>query len=140
VPKIGAVEKATRDRAIIRGLAKLFEGRREVEILGVRYTRASLAAKFEKHLRSMARVQELTIARREAIREEREQEALLHPFIDAIKTLAAVATGGARDARMRSYGFEPDKKPYMSAQRKLAANVKRQETRRKRGLVSKKKR
>jgi len=41
---------------------------------------------------------------------------------------------------MRSYGFQPDKKPYMSAQTKLAANVKRQETRRKRGLVSKKKR
>jgi hypothetical protein len=74
------------------------------------------------------------------LREERKQEVLLRPFIDAIKSLAAAAAGGVHDARMRNYGFEPDKKPHMSAPTKHAANIKRQVTRKERGIVSKKKR
>ncbi|HEX8793571.1 MAG TPA: hypothetical protein VF765_21660 [Polyangiaceae bacterium] len=139
MPKIGVLEKTTRDRAILAGLDKLFAGRTHVTLRNERYTRASLAAKFEKHLRLMARVRQLTIARRAAITEERKEEALLRFLIRHIKKLAAAQAGGEREPSMREYGFEPDKKPTMSAHTKLVANVKRQATRKKRGIVSKKK-
>lgn len=140
MPKIGVLAKTTRDRAILAGLDKLLAGRSHVTILNERHTRASLAAKFEKHLRLMARVDQLTVARRAAIAEERKEEAALRRFVRAIKKLAAAQAGGERDSSMREYGFEPDKKPFMSAQAKRAANVKRQATRKRRGIVSKKKR
>jgi hypothetical protein len=46
---------------------------------------------------------------------------------------------GPHSARVREFGIEPDKKPQMT-QTKLLANLKRQETRRRRGIVSKKRR
>lgn len=111
MPKIGVVQKTTRDRAIIGGLDELFAGRSALTIRQERHTRASLAAKFEKHLQQMARVRQLTTALRAAVREERRQEALLRPFVRALKSLAAAQAGGAREAGMRDYGFEPDRKP-----------------------------
>jgi hypothetical protein len=41
---------------------------------------------------------------------------------------------------MREYGFEPDKKPQMTAMTKLVAHVKRQATRKKRGTMGKRQR
>jgi hypothetical protein len=94
---------------------------------------------FEEHLRAMARVWELTIARRVAIQAERALEARLRPVVASLKDVAR-SRAGKHDARNRDYGFEPDRKPFMSATTKLLANVKRQATRKERGIVGKRRR
>ncbi len=139
MPKLGALTKARRDEAILKGLGRLFGDRQYVEIAEVRYTKAALAAKFERHLRALARVRELTIERRAAIQEERQIEADLQTILWGVKTFAKTKVG-KHSSRMRQLGFEPDNVWHMSAQTKAIANEKRQKTRRKRGIVSKKRR
>lgn len=131
--------KVKRDRDVLAGLDTLFEQRQYVEILGVRYTRASLAARIQQHLKKLARVNALTIKRRVAIQEERQDEADLLKILGGLKNIAA-AKVGRTSVQMLKHGFVPDKVPYVSAEKKLVANVKRQATRVKRGIVSKKKR
>jgi hypothetical protein len=127
-----------RDRAVLAALYSLFEHRQYVEILGVRYTRASLAARIEQHIKKLARVAALTIKRRVAIREEREDEADLIKVLAGLKDIAG-AQVGRTNVGMLKLGFVPDKVPYVSTETKLAANVKRQATRKERGIVSRKK-
>ena len=131
--------KVKRDRDVLAGLDTLFEQRQYVEILGVRYTRASLAARIQQHLKKLASVNALTIKRRVAIQEERQDEADLLKILGGLKNIAA-AKVGRTSVQMLKHGFVPDKVPYVSAEKKLVANVKRQATRVKRGIVSKKKR
>lgn len=139
MPKLAVSEKVERDRAVLAGLDALFEGREYVEIIGVRYTRASLAARIHQHLKKIARINALTIQRRVAVQEEARDEAELVKILGGVKEIAGAKVGKTSVA-MLSHGFVPDKVPYVSAATKAVANVKRQATRVKRGIVSKKKR
>jgi hypothetical protein len=139
MPKIGSTTKAERDRTILAGLDALFDGRTHVRIMGTLYTRASLAALFDEHLTSMARLRKLTAARRQAMLEERKLEKRVRRVAHHIKQFVAGEVG-VHDPRMLRYGFRPDRKPHMSAETKRRANEKRQRTRRERGITSKKRR
>jgi hypothetical protein len=99
----------------------------------------ALAAVFEEHLQAMARVHELSVQRRIAIEREAAMEAKVAKIYAGVKALAGSFLG-PRSPRMREFGIEPDRKPQMTPATKLLANLKRQETRRRRGLVSKKRR
>jgi hypothetical protein len=139
VPRISKQQKTQRDRAILKGLALLFGDAPTRWIAEQRFTRASLAKRFDDHIQAMARVHDLTLSLRRAVQEEREIEARLRPIIAAIKDTARGQVG-KHDSRMRRLGFEPDRKPVMSIATKVLANAKRQATREKRGVVGKKRR
>ena len=87
----------------------------------------------------MVRVHQLTMERAAAIEAERKMEAKVAKIFIGVKSTAE-AMMGKHGAGMRDFGIEPDKKPRMTAETKLVANVKRQATRKRRGIVSKKKR
>jgi hypothetical protein len=139
MPKLAKEGKAKRDRGVLTAIPKLFAKSSEHSIANQQYTPASLAKPFEDHLRAMARVRELTIALRQAVADERKLDLALRPILAGIKALVR-ARVGPHSSRMRDYGFEPDKKPSMSAHTKLLANVKRQATRQMRGSGRKKRR
>lgn len=135
MPKIGKATKTKRDRAVLKGLPVIMAGRERIDVLGERLTIDRIAERFHEHLRAMALVAKLTIDLRTAVQKEREIESALLPFIAAIKNHAE-AGAGQYSSVMRDRGFEPAKKPVMSAVTKLLANVKRQATRKKRGIVA----
>lgn len=139
MPRIGTAAKTKRDRDILAGLPALMGNHTHLDLPIGRKSLAELRAMFEEHLRAMPRVWELTIARRVAIQAERALEARLRPVVASLKDVAR-SRAGKHDARNRDYGFEPDRKPVMSATTKLLANVKRQATRKERGIVGKKRR
>jgi hypothetical protein len=137
VPRLSTATKTTRDTGIVKGLPALLRVTGRADIPGGPFTIDALRAMFEKHLRAMAKVRELTLARRQAVQEERAMERALAPVIASLKLLAH-GRAGKYSAGLRALGFEPEKKPVMSTMTKLLANVKRQATRKERGIVSKK--
>jgi hypothetical protein len=139
VPRLSTATKTKRDTGILNALPVLLEGTGRADIPGGPFTIDVLRAMIEKHLRAMAKVRDLTIARRMAVQEERAVEAALKPVLDNLKGMAQ-ARVGKYSIRLRALGFEPEKKPTMSAATKVLANVKRQATRKERGIVSKKRR
>jgi len=139
VPKLAKSTKTARDLGVIRGARKHFTIRKAIIINEVRYTADSLAAVFEEHLQAMARVHQLTLERSKAIAAERELEAKVARIYIGVKNIAE-SMMGKHGARMRDFGIEPDKKPRMTAETKLLANVKRQATRKRRGIMGKKQR
>lgn len=139
VPRLSTATKTKRDTGIVAGLPALLAPSGRADIRGGPFAIDALRAMFEKHLRAMAKVRELTIARRQAVQEERAVEASLRPVIASLKLLAH-GRAGKYGARLRALGFEPEKKPTMSVATKVAANVKRQATRKERGIVGKKRR
>jgi hypothetical protein len=137
VPRLSTATKTMRDTGILKGLPALLGRSGRADIPGGPFPIEAVHAMFEKHLRAMAKVRDLTIARRQAVQEERAVEAALRPVIASLKLLAH-GKAGQYSAKLRTMGFEPEKKPVMSTATKLAANVKRQATRKERGIVSKK--
>lgn len=136
MPRLSTATKTERNTGILAGLPVLLGGSKRADIPGGPFPLEALRAMFEKHLRAMAKVRDLTIARRQAVQEERAMEAALQPVIASLKLLAH-GRAGKHSAKLRAMGFEPEKKPVMSAATKLAANVKRQATRKERGIVGK---
>lgn len=139
MPRLAKSVKTQRDRAVLKGLSTLMGGRTHIVVEQKRLTMAQVTARIEEHLHAMGRVAQLTIALGVAIQKERAIEAALLPFLAALKRHAIGATG-PYDARLRDHGFEPAKKPVMTHATKVAANAKRQATRKERGIVSKKRR
>ncbi len=139
MPRLSTATKTKRDTGILNGLPVLLGGSGRADIPGGPFTIDALRAMIDKHLRAMAKVRDLTIARRMAVHEERAVEAALKPVLDSLKGMAQGRVG-KYSARLREMGFEPEKKPVMSAATKVVANVKRQATRKERGIVSKKRR
>jgi hypothetical protein len=139
VPRLAKITKTTRDRAVLKGLPALMAGRAHLVVLEERLSREEIAARIEAHLRAMERVAQLTMDLRVAVQNERAIEAALLPFLAALEH-CAVGTTGRYDARLRDRGFEPHRKPVMTAETKAVANAKRQATRVRRGIVGKKRR
>jgi hypothetical protein len=139
MPRIGTATKTSRDKAVLAALPTLLRGKQPDERLAGDTTVGAVRGMLEAHLRAMAKVHELTILRRMAVQEERAMEARLRRVIGSLKRLAE-ARVGKHSPRMLALGFKPDKKPHMSATAKLVANVKRQATREKRGIIGKKRR
>jgi hypothetical protein len=110
-----------------------------MEIHGKMEDEDTLAAPFEAHLRAMLRVHELTIQRRMAVAEERRLWAQLHPTCEAWSYLALSALG-KHSKRLEEVGVVPHKEQTMTAETKARANVKRQETRKRLGIMGKKQR
>lgn len=138
MPNRTKAEKTKRDTGMIAGLRKYFAG----STLGIRhknYTVEEVVALFQQHLDALARVHALTIERSTAVRREEELEKKIVALTNAVKGLAKARVGES-DPRLREFGVEPDKKPYMSAETKRRANEKRQETRRERGVMGKRQR
>jgi hypothetical protein len=136
VPRLSTATKTKRDTGILNGLPVLLEGTGRADIPGGPFTIDVLRAMIDKHLRAMAKVRDLTIARRVAVQEERAVEAALQPVLANLKAMAQ-ARVGKYSIRLRDLGFEPDRKPVMSAATKVVANAKRQATRKERGIVGK---
>src|SRR5208337_3468443 len=103
-----------------------------IDIDNVRYDPESLVAKYEEHLRAMARVEQLANEHAEAMAEERKVEAGLAKIHAGLKSIAE-SMMGKHGVGMLAFGIKPDKKPHMSAETKKRANEKRQETRKQRG-------
>ena len=139
MPKFAKSTKTARDLGVIRGVRRHFGGHKNLVINHVRYTVDSLAAEFEAHLQAMARVHSLTLERSAAIEAERAMEAKVARIFAGVKSIAE-SMMGKHGARMRHFGIEPDKKPHMTVETKLVANVKRQATRKRRGIMGKKQR
>jgi hypothetical protein len=139
MPRIGTATKTSRDKAILAALPTLLRGRQADETFAGNTTVGAVRGMLEAHLKAMAKVHELTILRRGAVQEERAIEARLGKVIGSLKRLAE-ARAGKYSPHMLALGFKPDKKPYMTATAKLVANVKRQATREKRGIIGKKRR
>ncbi len=139
MPRLSTATKTKRDTGILKGLPVLLEGTGRADIPGGPFTIDALRAMIDRHLRAMAKVRDLTIARRMAVQEERATEAALKPVLDSLKGMAQGRVG-KYSIRLREFGFEPEKKPVMSAATKVVANVKRQATRKERGIVAKKRR
>jgi hypothetical protein len=138
VPKLAKATKRQRDLGAIKGIRKHLSGGKPIEIDEVRYDAESLVAKYEEHLRAMARVEQRAIDHEEAVAEERELEAKLATIHAGLKSVAE-AMMGKHGAGMLDFGIEPDRKPRMSAETKKRANQKRQQTRKERGLTKGKK-
>ena len=139
VPKLSKTQKVKRDEGIVAGVRKHFDRGSRVRVLEKWYTPAELAALFEEHLRALAEVSDLTLRRSIAVQKERAIEARLHPVRVALKSLVA-SRFDATAPELREFGFEPDKKPVMSAETKRIANEKRQATRKERGIMGRKQR
>ncbi len=134
MPKLAKATKRQRDLGAIKGIRKHFAGGKRIEIDQVRYDAAALIAKYEEHLRAMARVEQRAIDHAVALAEERELEAKLATLHAGLKSIAE-AIAGKHGAGMLDFGIDPDKKPHMSAETKKRANEKRQQTRKERGLT-----
>jgi hypothetical protein len=136
VPRIPVVEKTQRDRDMIAALPRFLAGKKRVILGGTSFSLARLRKVFEKHLQAMARVRVTTAARRQAVADERVLEKELQALLRYMKTLASSRVG-RHDLQMRAYAFAPDKKPKMTPETKARANVKRQATRKERGIGKK---
>ena len=134
MPKLAKDTKRRRDLGAIKGIRKHLAGGKPIEIDRVRYDAESLVAKYEEHLRAMARVEQRAIDHEEALAEERELEAKLAVIHAGLKSVAE-GMMAKHGAGMLDFGIKPDKKPRMSAERKKRANEKRQQTRKERGLT-----
>jgi hypothetical protein len=136
MPRLGTRTKTERDRAVLRGLPKLFDRQTFAEIGRTRYTQQTVRALLQRHLRAMAKVRSLTIARRMAVEEERALERRVHVVVMGLKSIAGIKAGKF-SAAIRELGFEPAKQAVMTPAVKAAANVKRQATRKLRGIGKK---
>jgi hypothetical protein len=137
VAKRSKKEKRKRAEGVIAGLRKHFGASRRLRVLGKAYTPDELIALFEEHVRALRDVDDLTLRRSLAIEKERAIEARLAPVLRSVKSLV-VSAFDASAPELREFGFEPDKKPHMTAETKRTANEKRQATRKERGTTGRK--
>jgi hypothetical protein len=133
VPRIPVVEKTKRDYDMIAALPKFLAGKKRAILGGESFSLAKLRKVFEKHLQAMTRVRVTTAARRQAVADERALEKGLQQLLRYMKILA-VSRVGRHDLQMREYAFAPEKRPTMTPETKVRANVKRQATRKERGI------
>lgn len=139
MPKLAKATKRQRDLGAIQGIRKHFVAMKHIDIDNVRYDAESLAAKYEEHLRAMARVEDLAADHAEAMAQERKLEAKLAKIHAGVKSIAE-SMMGKHGVGMREFGITPDRKPRMSAATKKRANEKRQETRKRLGISGKRRR
>ena len=139
MPKRAKSTKMARDQGVLQGLRTYLAQFETVVFNGATYRVDQLAALFEEHLAAMARVQELTIERSVAVARERALEARLAPIYAGVKGLVGSMLG-KRSPGLRAFGIAPDKKPTMTIETKKRANEKRQETRKRLGILGKKQR
>ncbi len=142
MPKQSKQTKMTRDLGVIGGIRKFFarlapDG--ELVLEGESFTAESLASIFEEHANALKRVDELTIARAQAVALERKLEARLRGVYRAW-TNAAISLVGKNSPRMYELGATPHRKWRMSAESKARANDRRQKTRKALGIMGKKQR
>ena len=110
MPRLSTATKTKRDTGILKGLPLLLEGTGRADIPGGPFTIDVLRAMIERHLRAMAKVRDLTIARRMAVHEERAVEAALKPVLDGLKGMAQGRVG-KYSVRLHELGSSPRRSP-----------------------------